>query len=324
MVFSRNVFFSKCLFLTRTIDWYPRVVRGSIKTPSRYIPRRNGSLLSPPQGSENVYHLQFTPPAPDPCENSKGMDVAFVVDKTSSLGVTNFLLLKGFLLELIAAMHIGPDATHTGIITFNRKPKVLSSFADEKYYSNDAVHQKISGIPVVLGDRTFTDKALLAADRELFTEKGGDRPKFPNVLILLTDGRTNPKSKPFSEITPLLKVRLTYNRLFLKCSFQYFHQLLVTHYSSLHMHDHGTRILSLNTIVSFIKVQELNACEVETRCPWGNINPNFDSSRPNAVSKLRRIGLRWADFPAPLLHPLPFFRDISAWDLTSSSQDCSK
>ena len=139
--------------------------------------------------------------------------MAFVVDKTSSLGVTNFLLLKGFLLELIAAMHIGPDATHTGIITFNRKPKVLSSFADEKYYSNDAVHQKISGIPVVLGDRTFTDKALLAADRELFTEKGGDRPKFPNVLILLTDGRTNPKSKPFSEITPLLKVRLTYNRL---------------------------------------------------------------------------------------------------------------
>ena len=147
-------------------------------------------------------------PAPDPCEDSKGMDVAFVIDKTSSLGVTNFLLLKGFLLQLIAAMHIGPDATRTGIIVFNRSPKVLSTFADKQFYSNDAVHQFIAKMSVVLGDRTFIDKALLAADRKLFTEEGGDRPKFPNVLILLTDGRTNPKSKPFSAITPLLKVRL--------------------------------------------------------------------------------------------------------------------
>ncbi|KAL9968587.1 hypothetical protein ACROYT_G020696 [Oculina patagonica] len=144
---------------------------------------------------------------PDPCENSKGMDVSFVIDKTSSLGVVNFLLLKGFLLELIAAMHIGPDATHTGIITFNRKPKVLSTFADVKMHSNQAVHEFIAKMSVVLGDRTFTDKALMAADNKLFTEEGGDRPKFPNVLILLTDGRTNPKSKPFSEITPLLKAK---------------------------------------------------------------------------------------------------------------------
>ncbi len=141
------------------------------------------------------------------------MDVSFVIDKTSSLGVVNFLLLKGFLLQLIAAMHIGPNATHTGIITFNRKPKVLSTFADEKMHSNQAVHEFIAKMSVVLGDRTFTDKALLAADSKLFTEEGGDRPNFPNVLILLTDGRTNPKSKPFSEITPLLKVRLKYSLL---------------------------------------------------------------------------------------------------------------
>ena len=132
--------------------------------------------------------------------------MAFLVDKTSSLGVTNFLLLKGFLLQLISAMHIGPDATHTGIITFNKKPKVQTTFADEKFYSNVAVHQFIAQMSVVLGDRTFTDKALQAADNKLFTEGAGDRPKFPNVLILLTDGRTNPNSKPFAEITPSLKV----------------------------------------------------------------------------------------------------------------------
>ncbi len=139
------------------------------------------------------------------------MDVSFLIDKTKSLGVTNFLLLKGFLLQLIDAMHIGPNATHTGIITFNRKPKVLSTFADVEMHSNQAVHEVVTKMPVDLGDRTFIDKALLAANNRLFTEGGGDRPKFPNVLILFTDGRTNPRSKPFSEITPLLKVRLTHN-----------------------------------------------------------------------------------------------------------------
>ncbi|KAJ7394275.1 hypothetical protein OS493_000077 [Desmophyllum pertusum] len=143
---------------------------------------------------------------PDPCENSKGMDVAFVVDKTKSLGVMNFMLLKGFLLELIDALHIGPDATHTGIITFNKKPTVLSTFANDNLYNNDAVHQFVAEIPAVLGDRTFTDKALMAAANQLFTEEEGDRPEFPNVLILLTDGRTNVNSKPFSEIIPLLKI----------------------------------------------------------------------------------------------------------------------
>ena len=136
------------------------------------------------------------------------MDVAFIVDKTKSLGVPNFLLLKGFLLELVAAMRIGPNATHTAIMTFSRKPKVLSNFADTRFYTNEAVHQFIVQIPVFLGDRTFTDKALMAASDRLFVERAGDRPKYPNVLILLTDGRTNAKSKKFSEITPKLKVRL--------------------------------------------------------------------------------------------------------------------
>lgn len=142
---------------------------------------------------------------PDPCENSKGLDVAFIVDKTKSLGVANFLLLKGFLLELVAAMNIGPNATHTAIMTFSKKPKILSYFANTKFHSNEVVHEFISDIPVFLGGGTYTDKALMAAADRIFIERAGDRLEYPNVLILLTDGRTNSKSRPFSEITPKLK-----------------------------------------------------------------------------------------------------------------------
>lgn len=136
------------------------------------------------------------------------MDVAFLVDKTKSIGVMNFMLLKGFLLQLIGAMHIGPDTTHAGVITFNRKPFILNTLADTRKYSNKAFHNHVLGISVNLGGRTFTDKALKIAAEKFFTEKGGDRPEFPDVLILFTDGRTNANSKPFSEIIPLLKVRL--------------------------------------------------------------------------------------------------------------------
>ena len=134
------------------------------------------------------------------------MDVAFLVDKTKSLGAANFLLLKGFLLELTAALKIGPDATHVGLILFANRPKILHTFADDRLYTNDAVDQAISRIPIVLNSPTFIDKGMIAADRQLFTEAGGDRPTFPNVLIVLTDGRTNDKSKPFAGITESLKV----------------------------------------------------------------------------------------------------------------------
>ena len=109
-------------------------------------------------------------------------------------------------MEVADALDLGFDATHTGIILFAKNPTVLNTFDDSDYYSNEALHYLISSINDTLGDRTFIDRALVAANEKLFTVEGGDRPEFPNVLVLLTDGRTNPQSRNFSEIVPLLKV----------------------------------------------------------------------------------------------------------------------
>ena len=114
------------------------------------------------------------------------MDVAFVVDKTRSIGVVNFMLLKGFLLQLVGAMHISPDTTHAGVITFSRKATLVRTLADNTKYSNEAFHGHILGISVTLGMRTFIDKGLKLAAQKFFTEREGDRPKFPNVLSFLS------------------------------------------------------------------------------------------------------------------------------------------
>lgn len=142
---------------------------------------------------------------PNPCKNSKGMDVAFLVDRTQSLGQSNFYALKGFVLQIVDALNISRNATHVGIVLYAKHADVIATFADEKLYSNIAVHDLIDKIPADLSHPTRTDRGLMAVNNQLFTAEGGDRPDFPNVLIVLTDGKTHPKSQPFKEITPLLQ-----------------------------------------------------------------------------------------------------------------------
>ena len=132
--------------------------------------------------------------------------MAFLVDKTESVGKENFELEKGFLMEVSNALTIGPDATHAAFILFAKDAEVLNTFAESEYYSNEKVQNLIEGIPVKLGSRTFIDRALKAADEQLYTVEGGDRPDFPNLLFLMTDGKTNPLSEPFSSVIPSLQV----------------------------------------------------------------------------------------------------------------------
>ncbi|XP_078345496.1 matrilin-1-like [Oculina patagonica] len=142
---------------------------------------------------------------PSTCEDSPGLDVAFLVDKTKSVGVENFKLLKGFLLQLADALTIGPKATHVGYILFAKRPELLNTFGDAKYHSGEKVTSLVKGIPIKLSSPTFIDRALMEANVSLFTKEGGYRPDFPNVLILFTDGKTNKASEPFSKIIPSLE-----------------------------------------------------------------------------------------------------------------------
>ena len=59
-----------------------------------------------------------------------------------------------------------------------------------------------------LKGRTFTDRALIKANDELFISESGDRPQAPDVLVLLTDGRTNKDSVPYDVVLAPLKVGL--------------------------------------------------------------------------------------------------------------------
>ena len=135
-----------------------------------------------------------------------GMDLVLIADKTKSIRKVNFRKMKKFLVRLVSDLDISENEAHVAVMTYNKKPTILNHLNDESSYNKEALLDLIENIPKKLGSPTRTDRALVAADKELFTEAGGDRPDNPDVLVLFTDGRTHKTSQSYDEIMPSLKV----------------------------------------------------------------------------------------------------------------------
>ena len=119
-----------------------------------------------------------------------GLDIALVVDKSSSISSRNLEKAAEFLEDLVDKFNTGPDDDHFGLITFSIKATTVFTFADAEYHDKVALKEKIASELVDSGRGTRTDLALRAADK-LFTEAEGDRTDKPNVMIVLTDGNPN-------------------------------------------------------------------------------------------------------------------------------------
>lgn len=141
---------------------------------------------------EIILHLWFS--SAPPC--TAGLDVGIVLDKSKSVKNPNLVKVINFLGELIGKFHPAPDADHFGFITFHNKANMVFTFSNSEYHDKDALLAKIASEPKKLEFETRTDLALKMARDSLFTEKGGDRPDKPNVMIVLTDGKpTKPKGQ---------------------------------------------------------------------------------------------------------------------------------
>ena len=58
------------------------------------------------------------------------------------------------------------------------------------------------------GGGTRTDRALELANSALFCPAGGDRSGVSNVLVVITDGKTNPGSKKYNLVLSPLRVSI--------------------------------------------------------------------------------------------------------------------
>jgi len=134
---------------------------------------------------------------PTPC--TRAIDLGVILDATNSVGRINFNISKKFVLALVNSMTISPEASHLGLIVYNIHAHITVGF-NEPEKQNPAVIKRILKATTKLKGRTFTDRALRLAGSDLFTPQGGDRPNKPDILVVLTDGKTNVASEPYETV----------------------------------------------------------------------------------------------------------------------------
>ena len=143
------------------------------------------------------------------CENPPP-DLSIVIDQTKSVGEENYDKMLESVRTLISKFHVGPDKTRISIVTYHKDAEVRVSFDDSKFQSQKEIGKLLDNMIAndELGSPTRTDRALEEVAEEVFNTKNGDRPKSPNVMIVLTDGATHKSSKPYSEVLPALEVSI--------------------------------------------------------------------------------------------------------------------
>ncbi|XP_034401628.1 LOW QUALITY PROTEIN: collagen alpha-1(XIV) chain-like [Cyclopterus lumpus] len=131
--------------------------------------------------------LPTIPAAKEVCKAARA-DLVFLVDGSWSIGDDNFLKIIRFLYSTSGALdQIGPDGTQVAIAQFSDDARTefkLNSYSDKERLL-DAIN-KIS----YKGGNTKTGRAIQHVKENIFTVEGGVRRGIPNVLVVLTDGRS--------------------------------------------------------------------------------------------------------------------------------------
>ena len=90
--------------------------------------------------------------------------------------------MKRFVKSLVSKLDISPSATHVAAVAYSTNPEVVMRF--NTIQGTDEVNRKIDGMRWQRGF-TYTDKALLLADRDLFQTSNGMRSNVPKVCWFL-------------------------------------------------------------------------------------------------------------------------------------------
>jgi len=144
---------------------------------------------------------------PLPCQHA--MDLGIIIDRSGSVGSANFDKTKNFVHTLVRRLQISSNGNRVGIIAYQSVTELVVKFADVNSQAPSAMTNIINGIRFT-GGGTRTDRALEKADSGLFSSAGGDRGDKPNVLMVITDGRTNRGSKPYPRVlAPLIGKKVT-------------------------------------------------------------------------------------------------------------------
>ncbi|XP_074618780.1 collagen alpha-1(XX) chain-like [Acropora palmata] len=103
---------------------------------------------------------------------------------------------------MIDLYSVGPDKTHFAIVAYSNWARVefhLNTLTGASLTSQ-GYKELVDKIRFQRGF-TFIDKALLVADKDVFTTARGMRPELPQIAIVITDGKQTINRGPYVELS---------------------------------------------------------------------------------------------------------------------------
>lgn len=118
-------------------------------------------------------------------------DIAFVVDSSRSIQWTDFKeQMIPFMVKLVSLFDLGPDAAQFSALSYGSETRIDYMFSD--YTTAGELDDKIKETEHMRGTCTRTYAAIHKAHQDLFKTANGARNGVRKVMIVFTDGRTNP------------------------------------------------------------------------------------------------------------------------------------
>ncbi|KAM9782555.1 collagen alpha-6(VI) chain-like [Neosynchiropus ocellatus] len=119
-------------------------------------------------------------------------DIFFLVDSSGSIRThDDYAKMKGFMVDLVGRSVIGRNKTHVGAMRFASDPKLV--FRLDRYFTKAELKTAIDPMDRI-GGGTQTGKALVRMSY-YFDPAGGGRPNEKQIMVVLTDGRSQDEVK---------------------------------------------------------------------------------------------------------------------------------
>ncbi|XP_063163274.1 von Willebrand factor A domain-containing protein 2 [Candoia aspera] len=124
---------------------------------------------------------------------SAPVDILFLLDGSYSIGKGSFERSKYLTLKLCDALDISPEKVRVGAIQFSNTPHL--EFSLDAYFTKHEIKDQLKKI-VFRGGQTETGLALKCLLQQGF--RGGRNSSVPQILIILTDGRSQSNVSPLA------------------------------------------------------------------------------------------------------------------------------
>ena len=114
-------------------------------------------------------------------------DIVFLVDGSSSIGISNFQEMRKFLRSVVTGLDIGPDKVRIGLAQYS--DETYQEFLLKDHMDKTSLLEAVDTFQYRTGG-TETGKAIDFLQTQYFTEEAGSRAgqRVPQIAVVITDG----------------------------------------------------------------------------------------------------------------------------------------